>query len=1334
MKNNIRNTAVKITVTKDENTNLGSGTIVTKNNRYYILTAEHCIYGTKENRELFRDVTIENISIEYRQTFDDVSICLKPLSIVEENEKKDFLILEIEQPAIEFDFTSINFGYFVNDNDQKLYFRAYSKVHPNEPRTYYSTLNEQSQKKFLCKLKDDTFSQPVDYGLDVAGGISGSGLFHQQQNKLYLVGVIRELRDKNGTFDDFFATSIEEITLLKGFLQEIKEEKSELQRAEELLLQLVRPNTSSLNNELQKQLKEELDNYFVLLEQFKPKTALGLLDRFSMRLSKMNDVSIEILAFVEYQKGYCYKLLYEVEKANDCFVKAYKQNTGEILYKEKALEAYSQKKEIERVNFLITEILKDYPYNPRAWGVRFQNTKEADIKDLINRTPDDVRKNVTFQQIVFYHFYKQKESQLFEHEKNIFPSLSEIGQIVNDFELSIHSLEQGLFLVSWLYTTYIRGYNYIDFYSKPSDKDKEIFRTTCLLLDKIELVLADSEIPHNELRSMQHFANYIAYDKKDELLLSVKDIKDKSLENNKIYYQICANQLLKEKEYSSALDILHRLEAMTTDSMETFAILSMISYIYGIQAKWEENAQYLIKNLTNIQCVTESISIAYVNSIYVAYLIGKLDQELVDKIKQIDIESSKFKELIDIVLSVLIEGSTQKYEVQIDELLDIFSSNNVIMMYIGNLYSYTAQHSKAIKIYKRNIDRIKKSPRELLQFIKSLANSQEEETVALALELCAHWRTNYPLEENILRIEYNLRYCSLDWEKMLEITKIGYENTDTEFWLYHIIFCLDKLDDNEICKYLDIYIKLDNIPINSFSYIVDVLIRKYDYDLAVDLTYKYSENPEVKMMLFQLYLEYNSRSKSRDKFIDYDQVVEGAYVTYRYENKEYTICIDRSSDNKAEAEIASLMMGKKVGDEILQESQLTRKNKVLRILKITDKYLHKHLEVYANAGNPASGLGIEQFTMDPTDPIGSLEQIFGCIDKERIIDENNIVNQYYNWEISLLQLSLNFSEQGTFWGTEILSRTRGVNTIPIREYLWDNDITNKRFILDFTSIYTFYILKQQYNVKLPRFVVSKHIVEILKEHTRRFERDPYLLLQKISALPQELKIDTSAVTSNPVNYLKSVINWIENDNDVQINDKTADLLKSLNFNLEEGKLDPHAKFLMDYIVSIICLLEQDRQTILITDDPMSYIQFGRNVASETISTESFVKATLGNESKETQFFIENRYLGYTYSTTQLISLYKDKTLSESHVDIYNFTIENIGIWNLQSCFDLCLYILNTTKQIDDLTNIVHHLHKNSLGKHYVVNVIREFLNRYFILNIETQQQLNMVLSSVFYSK
>lgn len=1332
MKNNIRNTAVKITVTKDEKTNLGSGTIITKNNRYYILTAEHCVYGTKENREQFKDITIENISIEYRQTFDDASIHLKPLSIMEENEEKDYLILEIEQPSIEFDFASINIGCFINDNDQKLCFRAYSRVHPNEPRTYYSILNEQSQTKILCKLKDDTFNQPVDYGSDVAGGISGSGLFHHQQNKLYLVGVVKELRDKNGIFDDFFAISAKEIPFLKELLQEILEEKSELQRTQELLSQFIKQNSSSLNSELQKQLKQELDNYFVLLEEFKPKTALSLLNRFSERLIKKDDVSIEILAFLDYQKGYCYKLLHEVEKASDCFVEAYKQNKNEILYKEKALEAYSQKKETEQVNSLITEILKDHSHNPIAWGIRFQNSNGADIKDFIKNTPEDVKKDTTFQQIVFYHFYKQKESQFFEYEKNIFPSLSEIGQIASSFELSIHSLEQGIFLVSWLYTTYIRGYNYIDFHSKPSNKDKEIFETICTLLDKIELVLADSEIPHNELRSMQHFANYMVYDKKDELLLSVKDIKDKSIEANKIYYQICANQLQKEKEYPCALDLLHKLEAMTTDTMESFAILSMISYIYGIQGKWEENAQYVIKSLTDIQCVIESISIAYVNSIYVVYLIGKLDQELVDKIRKIDFEVPQFKELIDIILSVLIERSTQKYDTQIAELLDHFSSNALIVTYIGNLYSYTEQHSKAIQIYKRNINHIKGNPRELLQFIKSLANSQEEETVTLTLELCEYWRTTYPIEEIILRIEYNLRYCSLDWEKMLEVAKIGYGNIDAEFWLYHIITCLDKLENDEICKYLDIYIKLDNLPATSFSYIVDVLIRKYDYDLAVDLTYKYSENPPIKMMLFHLYLEYGNRSKTKDKFIDYEQVVEGSYVTYTVENKEYTILVDRSSDNKSEAEISSLMIGKKVGDEISQESQLTRKNKILKILKATDKYLHKHLEVYKEAGNPASGLGIEQFTMDLSDPIASLKQFLRDIDQERSVDENNIVNQYYNWEISLLQLSLNFSEQTTFWGAEILSKTKGVNTIPIRDYLWDKDVTNKRFILDFTSIYAFYTIKQQYNVKFPKFIVSKHIVEILKEHTRRFERDPYLLFQKISTLPQELKIDTSALTSDPINYLKSMINWIENDNDVQINSKTADLLKSLNFNLEESSSKPHVKFMMDYIVSVICLFEQDEQAILITDDPMLYVQFGRNVASETISTENFIKVALGNESKETQFFIANRYLGYTYSTTQLVDLYKNMNLSESDEDIYNFTIENIGIWNLQACFDLCLYILNTTKQIDDLKKIVYHLHKNSLGKHYAVNVLREFLNRCFILNIETQQQLDAVLASVFH--
>lgn len=222
MKSKIQYTAIKIVTTKNGNTNSGSGTIIKKNDNHYVVTAEHCVFGRKKEREEFKDVTISDIVVEYRYTFDDQPINIPIISITERDDIKDYIILEIEKPSIDFDFDSIVLGYFTSRKDEDCYLRGYTKAHENEPRDYKSLLKESSDDKLLCKLIGDTLNQAVDYGSDVAAGISGSGIFYIDNNILFLIGIVIELRDENGTFDDFFGLSVKGIPFLSNNILSIE--------------------------------------------------------------------------------------------------------------------------------------------------------------------------------------------------------------------------------------------------------------------------------------------------------------------------------------------------------------------------------------------------------------------------------------------------------------------------------------------------------------------------------------------------------------------------------------------------------------------------------------------------------------------------------------------------------------------------------------------------------------------------------------------------------------------------------------------------------------------------------------------------------------------------------------------------------------------------------------------------------------------------------------------------------------------------------------------------------------------------------------------------------
>ena len=83
MKNRIQYTAVKVITSVNNVTSFGSGTILKIEEAYYVITAEHCVFGGKDNRNNYTSVSVENILIEYRHDFNDESKQLTVLSNLE---------------------------------------------------------------------------------------------------------------------------------------------------------------------------------------------------------------------------------------------------------------------------------------------------------------------------------------------------------------------------------------------------------------------------------------------------------------------------------------------------------------------------------------------------------------------------------------------------------------------------------------------------------------------------------------------------------------------------------------------------------------------------------------------------------------------------------------------------------------------------------------------------------------------------------------------------------------------------------------------------------------------------------------------------------------------------------------------------------------------------------------------------------------------------------------------------------------------------------------------------------------------------------------------------
>ncbi|UZJ63719.1 serine protease [Sphingobacterium sp. KU25419] len=86
---------------------LGSGMIVSNDETYYVVTAAHCLCNQQFD---WKTITSDMILIEYQDDYlsDHKSIITK--GVLDLSHDLDWCVIEIENPAIDCDFSKVNFG------------------------------------------------------------------------------------------------------------------------------------------------------------------------------------------------------------------------------------------------------------------------------------------------------------------------------------------------------------------------------------------------------------------------------------------------------------------------------------------------------------------------------------------------------------------------------------------------------------------------------------------------------------------------------------------------------------------------------------------------------------------------------------------------------------------------------------------------------------------------------------------------------------------------------------------------------------------------------------------------------------------------------------------------------------------------------------------------------------------------------------------------------------------------------------------------------------------------------------------------------------------------
>jgi hypothetical protein len=207
----LKQIVVKVSVSDETNSISGSG-VITKNRegKYFIITAEHCINGKSGAR--LNDIVKENITIQHKFNNGDNFKNIIVSDILFCDEKQDIAILSIAPLNDQSD--NVMYSKLNNGSDcNRINFRGFPKwlIENDEAKTFDCKIDEVDSETFIIKsdeIKDLSLGKTIS---ETSSGLSGSGVFEIYDKKIFLIGIVTNLRVADGTFGHIKCAKLDSI-------------------------------------------------------------------------------------------------------------------------------------------------------------------------------------------------------------------------------------------------------------------------------------------------------------------------------------------------------------------------------------------------------------------------------------------------------------------------------------------------------------------------------------------------------------------------------------------------------------------------------------------------------------------------------------------------------------------------------------------------------------------------------------------------------------------------------------------------------------------------------------------------------------------------------------------------------------------------------------------------------------------------------------------------------------------------------------------------------------------------------------------------------------------
>ena len=1035
------------------------------------------------------------------------------------------------------------------------------------------------------------------------------------------------------------------------------------------------------NNEIEPQWKDRLDAYTTTLQQFKPQTALSLLEALENSfITSVKKPSQEFCSLISYQKGICYSFLGNKDKMCECFISAYKDNSSNIQFEEQAALSYFKIGETTTTKDLVDDLLRKNEFNPIAWYIKFLSDMTFDFSSI----PLFVRQNRLFQQMLYDDFNAKKQYDCIRQMKELsmLPNIKDY----KPKDVTIDTFDENVFYSNVFFSDYFQDY-YFAFHCL-NEGNVEVLKTLDKLLEKLISAIRDSELEkkYGLLFFLYAYIQYI-FTKDINYVSKMRDYYLKLENKNDILTLLCANILQINDQVDNALEILNdtKLNQSNVFFLKAYCFLKKNDKIqYGKAIKeW----------IRSIEKIDDKIIESYLASAFTLKGVGETDDvKLSDFSQNIKYENEQFKALVETIVNSLINEDLDAQQLSMLNTLAQEIQQPKLLLYIADAYYYCKRYEYAIDLYKKYVDRDVENS-ELFFYIDSLYVAKKDSDELL--NLLEKWRLNYSFQPNLHRMEADLCFYLHDWNRSVQIcNSFLKEIPQDEAFLSLKLRCLDFINedwcDTEIKLIAEIFTNYSfsisqNIPI-----IADILVSRGYCVEGLEILYRHSHNKEVRSAYFLATVTYSQNSQNKEILKEYDEVIDGCFVKYEFNNEIYFHEMDNKNENKLYGEL----LGRKVGEVISIKRRMSDKNDSIRILRIMDKYLCLHDKILEEAKQPLSGLPMESFSFSSTDPEvmkQDLISLFGQQGEEEKQFRETAIKNYYNRTLSFTEVIIQAFRNDYLGGyTNLIYEHSGISIIPLFVYESLQQPANKtNYIIDFSSLVILYQIAKEHNIIYPhKFLISVYTVDLIKRELRKSQIEPKSDLS--------IGITTEGITKyhisenmqqNNIAYLNGLLKWVNNNCEPIVSARVIDFKQNIQFNTKNEEF-------IDYILNTLLICE-DKQGILLTDD-FVYFKFNLAQIQYSMSTEQYVKNILGDEHPALFEFIKNKYKIFTLSPKQLLDEFNKKINFQDNY--FSNCLENISMASVLPCIKLVKEIIQSQLEVNqqeiEIKNVFTSLLKN----------------------------------------